>query len=507
MRGRAFWVLSSVAALVCTAVLFGQGVAVAQTGDGGWSPPVLLFKVSGTTDRVIGSPIVVAGEDGSVHVFWQYDVPEDANHSAHAAIDYTRWDGKSWSKPVDLVDAPTLHLSSAAIDRNGYLHLMWQGALARLFYARAWEGDATSASKWTSPVPVDMGYVNGEIVADSRGWLHRVYARPGHLGPYYQVSKDGGNSWSFPVNVARTSNVNSGADWVRLAVSDNGTLHLVWTEFALPNGWPPAGVYYSRSEDGGKTWSTAVKFAGYGYDQINVATAGNNMVHVAWNGMVGIGGKYHRWSPDGGRTWSDTSTIMGGGGTTGPPQLALDSAGALHVMTGVDQRVWHAVWQNQAWSQPEEVLTGDETGIPPLGTQISEQTRQIEQITMAISNGNQLHAVFWDVRRKDRVNYVWYTSKTVVAPSVPPVSFASPVPASTADRSRSTDRPHPGSSASIAPLPPAVRPSPGALGTTSDPTAAQPALDSRSPAFAGGGLAALLVGGTILLGVIRGGNR
>ena len=507
MRGRVFWVLPCVAALACM-VSLAQGVATAQTGDGGWSQPVLLFKISDATDGAITVPVVVAGKDGSVHVFWQYQVPEAAGQPAHAAIYYTRWDGKSWSKPVDLVDAPTLHLSSAAIDRNGYLHLMWQGTLGRLFYARAREGDATSASKWTRPVPVDTAYVNGQIVADSRGWLHRVYARHGQLGTYYQVSKDGGATWSFPVNVARTSNEQSAADFVRVAATESGILHVVWTEFTLPSGWPPTGVYYSRSGDGGKTWSPPVELAGPGYDQINVAVAGDTTVHVAWNGMAGVGNRYHRWSSDGGRTWSAVSQVVtGGGGTEGPPQLAVDSAGNLHMLTTSDGRVWYDSWQGGGWAAPQYVPSGDEGPIPPLASPVDVKVRHIEQATMDIGLGNRLDAVFWDQRVQQGVTYVWYTTKTVGAPGLSPAAFPVPVPTGTTNRGSTSAGISFGPTRSLKTLPTAVRSVPVAADVPHDPLAGQPSPDSRLPAFAGSGLAVLLVGGVVLVGVVRGRNR
>ena len=492
---------------MCTASFFGQGVAVAQTRDGGWSTPTLLFKVPQADHPVIGTPLVVAGADGSVHVFWEYDVPEDASQPAHSAIYYTRWDGKSWSRPVDIVDAPTLHLSSAAIDRNGYLHLMWQSFLGRLYYSRAWEGDATSAAKWTRPVPVDTAYVDGQAVADSRGWLDRVYARPRHLGPYYQVSKDGGATWSFPVNVARSSDDATATDWVRLAVTESGTLHVVWTEFALPNGWPPTGVYYSRSEDGGKTWSSPVQLAGPGYDQINVAVAGESTVHVAWNGMAGVHNRYHRWSSDGGRTWSAVSQVItGGGGSEGPPQLAVDSAGALHLLTTSDSRVWYDAWQDGSWAAPQYVPTGDEIGIPPVGTPIDSKMRDLEGAGMAI-RGNRLYAVFSDRRSEQGVTYVWYTTKTVATRNVPPVAFPVPAATGTTDQSPASARISFGPTRSPKPVPTPVRSVPVAADMPLDPIAAQPSGDSRLPAFAGSGLAALLLGSVVMLGVVRSGNH
>ena len=67
--------------------------------------------------------------------------------------------------------------------------------------------------------------------------------------------------------------------------------------------------------------------------EIAVDSAGR--VHVAWNGVVGVGGRYHQWSDDGGLAWSAVADVVaaGQGGTEGPPQLAIDSADTLHLLS------------------------------------------------------------------------------------------------------------------------------------------------------------------------------
>ncbi len=120
-----------------------------------------------------------------------------------------------------------------------------------------------------------------------------------------------------------------------------GRLHAVWTEYQLPGGWPPTGVYYSRSTDGGVTWSAARQMAPEWHAQIGVTTVGNDAVHLVWRSTVGRDGTFHQVSLDGGDTWAAPDRNDDLGGISGLPSFAVDTAGTLHYLIG---RVFYANW-------------------------------------------------------------------------------------------------------------------------------------------------------------------
>lgn len=70
------------------------------------------------------------------------------------------------------------------------------------------------------------------------------------------VAQRSGSGWSDPVNVSQSQAPSSRPV---IAVSPNGTVHLVWGEQLQDStgrpGAPPSAVYYARSTDGGQTWS------------------------------------------------------------------------------------------------------------------------------------------------------------------------------------------------------------------------------------------------------------
>jgi hypothetical protein len=400
-------------AILCIWVVPQLRPTYAQTDALGWTSPELLFEGPG----VISTPLVLADQAGGIHVFWSYDEPGLAVGTASVksrAIYYSRWDGKEWSTANDILVASEASAASGAIDSSGYLHLTWGGPNNQLYYSRASVLEATSARAWTSVVLADQASMHSQILADAAGRLHVVYSGSGPSGPFYMTSADGGNHWSTAVNIAPTSTPTTTADVARLAIGPGGDLHVVWTEYQSPTGWPPAGLFYSHSSDNGRTWSTPSKIAGEGYNQINVAVAPNGNVHLAWNGIAGVGGRYHRWSADAGQTWSQITKLAtpGIGGSEGPPQLIFDSAGNLHLLTTDDGCVWYNLWQDQAWTTPVCL----------------SKAAHIEFPSLAVSGGNQLHAVFW--HDLGSVWRLWHSASQAAAPSVPPVPFPSPTPLS-----------------------------------------------------------------------------
>jgi hypothetical protein len=402
-------IIVAVAGILLTSV---ESTTQAQSNSDEWSTPILLFD--GTNQGTIFTPIVVADQSGMVHVFWRFVVSEGDDQTGPQLIYYTRWDGTSWTEPIDVIASSFISDPSMTVDRTGQMHLVQFGPNSQLYYTQAPVSKAHSAYSWSNPTVVEQTNMRMQIIADTTGKLHLVYPGTETSGPFYQTSDDGGDMWSFPVNISRTSLFNASADYVRLVVSNDGTLHAVWTEFQLPDGWPPVGLFYSHSADGGQTWSEAFELAGEGYNQINVATLDDNIVHVVWNGMAGVHGRYHRWSWDGGRTWSETTKLntREQEGSTGPPPLVVDSGGTMHLlmtdgdMDG-DDCLLYSAWQSQRWSEPI-CISGPE----------AKTSNYIEEPTMTASEGNRLHAVFWDNRQR-----LWYTTKQTLSPHVPVVPF------------------------------------------------------------------------------------
>lgn len=388
----------------------------AQVGDGSWSIPVKIYEGKGS----IREPTLVADQTGALHALWTYTEEE-----ASAAIFYARWRNGVWTPPVDIIAMDNvLQGPSSVVDSFGRIHLIWQGPGNTLFYSSSSVAAATSAASWTSPLGLAQSNPHAHLVIDDNGTLHLVYPGLVESGVFYMTSTDRGNTWSAPILVTSPVRVGATTNFTRLAVASSGGLHIVWTELTLPSGWPPLGVFYARSTDGGLTWSQPFALAPDGHLEANIVIANESTVHTVWNAMASISGRYHRWSNDEGATWSKVIEVAPrslSGGSTGPPGLTVDSAGRVHVVVNTGDTVprtgtgdfgatLYSFWDGSAWSSLQNVSSAAPDYV----------SLNNEESAIAAVQGNQLHVLFFG----DETHTLWHTYKMTIAPLIAPVPFA-----------------------------------------------------------------------------------
>ncbi len=352
--------------------------------------------------EAIGHPALAADRSDRIVLVW----PVYSGHDPQSQHIYSAQRiGDSWSTPMSIVDSPTADAPVLAADVFGELHLLWNTTLAKVQY------NDLMVEDWFRPRRVSERVVaasNGHpyLWADALGRLHLVYAEHGTSRVAYRSSADGGASWSAPLQIAPTSLPTRTADYASIAGSEGGTLHVVWSEFERPWDMEPVGVFYARSTDGGATWSPAVLLAGPGANQIDIASGGARTVHVVWNGARGVEGRFHRWSSDGGATWSPVQQIVARGTADGVPQLAVDSAGSLHLVTAYEGEIWHATWDGAQWSEPECVSCSN-----------VEPRQRAADPAAIVADGNVLHVAYSVGHRQ-----LWHTSAQLRSPhlTLPP---------------------------------------------------------------------------------------
>jgi hypothetical protein len=362
-----------------------------------WSEPIMLFQTAG--NESIHAPFVVSDSHGNVHAFWTVLT---ADKSKYDTIYYTRLDAIGWTTPVDIIATDLLGSVSATIGHDDSIYLIWN-EMGGITYSKAPIQGAEFVQNWSRSVLITDANFYSDLSTASSGRIYLAYPGKNTSGVFEQFLEPNDPSWSSARMISQTSLTNSASDYVQMGVSENGTLHVVWTEFFYPESWPPRGNFYSRSIDGGNTWSVPEMLAGDGFDQINISVVDDNNIHVAWNGMAGVGGRYHRWSSDGGKTWSETVEVIpaGVGGTEGLPQLAVDQSGTLHMLTTyMGGCLWYTYLQNLTWTPP---------------TCISGEMTLIEEPALTVTEGNRLHAIFWDNRKS-----IWYSTKVTNADWVTP---------------------------------------------------------------------------------------
>ncbi len=345
-----------------------------------WQPLELLYE-----SPQIERPVAVADRYGGAHLFW-WGLTMNQEKDEPTGILYSYWDGQQWSVPVDVLVSPNRERAffpEVAIDSLDTIHVVWGGA--RLYYSSVPLGKADNPTSWSAPLSIgdDKSVAStSSIAVDSEDNLHVVFSEAGR-DVYHLVSFDHGRSWhrsaavsSVPQNVTTLM--------PHLAVDGKNCVHVTWSQAALPNAYPPDGVFYSRSCDAGENWTEPVQLAGQNYGESNILVDQNQLIHVVYNGRVGVGGRYHRWSRDGGESWSDVVEIISPqdspAGLTGEPCVVGDAMGHIHFI-GAD--ALYSVWDGEKWSRFVSLRSPS-----PLSS-------YIEFPTLVISGGNRLHAVFW----------------------------------------------------------------------------------------------------------------
>jgi hypothetical protein len=169
----------------------------------------------------------------------------------------------TWSDNVRVNDDAGLATAqvapSVAAYGNGNVYLAWldlRNYPSRdIYFAKSTDGGST----WGTNVrvndntsPVDANWPS--LVVDGSGNLYLAWGdtRDGKWKSYFSKSTDGGSTWSTNV---RISDQTGDATVPILVVDNNGNLDAVWTEDRTGN----YDIYFSRSVDGGVGWSSSVK--------------------------------------------------------------------------------------------------------------------------------------------------------------------------------------------------------------------------------------------------------
>ena len=208
------------------------------------------------------------------------------------------------------------------------------------------------------------------IVFDAKNKLHVVFEAKDHGNTNNDIfateSSDGGKTWTIPVDVSNTPGVSSQP---AIALERNGALDVAWRDTSSDED--AADVYFSRSTDGGRTWTPPVDVSNTpgASSEPSVVAASDGTLHIIWSDTSkGTKNKdiYYSYSKDGGKTWGKDALlpavdISNTAGSSSEPKLVIDSDDQLHAVW-VDSTpgltrpdVFASTLSQGHWTKPEDL--------------------------------------------------------------------------------------------------------------------------------------------------------
>ena len=425
-----------VALLVVSCLLAGIGWRNAQAQSVGWGFPERLSSDAGEASE----GFMVADQYGYIHLFWT----ESGFPDGRTIIQYSRFDGDTWSVPMDIFVGPInipIGMLSPEIDQNGNLHLIWVlGNTGPVLMSSAPVSQAMTAQGWSKPSVIDIPAYRARLKIDTQDNFHILYTElyGDQPGVYHVASKDGGQTWSSPYKLDPDIPSNFVPNVLQFQLDDSDGLHVLWYYLDLGEpGGQGKWMRYAHSQDSGETWSQPITIdvAYETGDELrmpypNMVVRGRE-IHVVWAGNSEVQ-REHRFSLNGGQSWSQTYRILGDlSGQALGDGLAVDGLGRIHFVGQIryPQGLYHAMFENGNWSIPSMFYLIARNSEDPLGTRI-----HAHNVRAAVRNGNQLVVTFTTPPTgQQTVLYAMHLNLDDVPPQTPmptptPPSLPTPTP-------------------------------------------------------------------------------
>ncbi len=243
--------------------------------------------------------------------------------------------GKTWEQPVTITDDSAFgshNFHALHIARDGTIYAAWldgRSGQSHAFATRSEDGGKT----WAPNHPISTGEAcpccRTALATASGGVVYAAWrvVLPGNIREIVVArSSDRGTTWSEPVRVQND-------DWQvdacphagpALAVDSRNRLHVTW--WSGKEG--AAGVFYARSDDGGKSFAHVTPLGTDQFSQpahVQLAIGDSGVVAVAWDdGTLQTPRIALRISRDGGDDFAPARYLSVEGRAASFPVLALN---------------------------------------------------------------------------------------------------------------------------------------------------------------------------------------
>jgi hypothetical protein len=315
-------------------------------------------------------PDIAADSAGNLHVVW-LSRPGENTSQPSTDLMYARYDGRTWTTPLSVLVVDGGSTPRVVIDRQGWLHLTL-GIGQSLMYTRVHSSQAGNTRNWLPPKPLSsIAFFGGQaLLFDSTGILHVVYQNFNSSTLEYLQSTDGGNSWSAPMVLAQETGTDNKPAVPDLIEDQQGVLHLVWSMTQAPSYYGGEGVYYMRSTDRGRNWSSPYRLDKYADGRndnawlAGISEVAPRKLVVVWDRHAETGLRIFAVSNDGGLRWESPKPVPGKITLqTGLNPMLKDGAGNLFLfnagtgqgVSGSEHYVLMNRWGGSSWGTVESV--------------------------------------------------------------------------------------------------------------------------------------------------------
>jgi hypothetical protein len=411
-----------------------------------WDKPIILYS---SLDE-INNTISIASPGNLLNVFWSQG--EGGTVPSASRIYNLLWNGERWFLPSSVLSSEEGNAwdPAAVIDPEGRVFVVWSGGdSGEIHFSWAAAEQTYRSSDWTNPMQIPSPVAAGsspDIYIHGMDRLSVAYAVPLNetRGVYLVSSENAGGTWSDPQQVYNA--VENGWDMVdepKLTVSMDGTFHILFTRFSLPGGRGPLSLHYTRSLDGGITWSEPETVAEQQISWSQISTGESDLMHRMWKGIDSASNRpvvYHQYSLDNGANWSSMQ-VVSPLQLLGPVDLVVDSAGRLHLIMSVTHAngeigLEYWIWSGDRWTADQGVMLEERGNIA------------VDSLTASITSSGRLGVLYSGtimenvmdtLETADRypigTQILAYTSRDLdlLAAILPPIPELPPLPTQTAE--------------------------------------------------------------------------
>ena len=326
-----------------------------------WASPTKVTTVSPAdpAGKQHSKPRIAVDGEGNVHMVYLYQ----SDYTSVPNILYRKRVGSTWTPP-GVVTSVQMEGGdvSIAVDHQNNPHVVWHtgsadATLSDAFYM------GLNGSSWSTPtnISANLPDCGGQptftgppaIVIDSLNTLHLVWSdgvSPNrHL---YHRHKDSSGNWSSIEQVTT-----GGGSLPSLATGTHNILHLVFWQS------PDRISYMTMDESGWSSSANAIPFSKPGsyIDRIKLASSEDGTLHAIWRFIdVNPSSSQIRYASFSHGVWSPEETVAVSGDSMGAamPTVALDSRGRPHIAWEDWQNpeaLWYRFRNGNDWSPSNEV--------------------------------------------------------------------------------------------------------------------------------------------------------